>query len=188
VAVLNRRRPRHRLLPRHTAYEPQSENVQFSGYQPLEETPSPRPAPVAKAHSSNPFRFSDNQFEVEPERRSQTSARSRSSRAHAVPRRRPCRQGQRGERADRGWHAKKRRRSRRILGTQPTIRHDANPEEDLAAKDSAVGEPRRGPTNLKRKSRSGHAARRIGHDAAPEEDLAAKDSTAERTDGGGRRT
>ena len=81
------------------AYEPQSENVQFVD-RPLEETPAPRPAPVAKAPEQPLPDFPITKYEVEPEE----------------------------EVAD--------------LGTQPdesgTMQY---PEEDLAAKESAVGEP-----------------------------------------------
>lgn len=81
------------------AYEPQSESVQFVD-RPLEETPPPPPAPVAKAPEQPLPDFPITTYEVEPEE----------------------------EVGD--------------LGTQPdesgTMQY---PEEELAAKDSAVGEP-----------------------------------------------
>ena len=81
------------------AYEPQSESVQFVD-RPLEETPPPPPAPVAKAPEQPLPDFPITKYEIEPEE----------------------------EVGD--------------LGTQPdesgTMQY---PEEDLAAKDSVVGEP-----------------------------------------------
>ena len=81
------------------AYEPQSESVQFVD-RPLEETPPPPPAPVAKAPEQPLPDFPITKYEIEPEE----------------------------EVGD--------------LGTQPdesgTMQY---PEEDLAAKESVVGEP-----------------------------------------------
>jgi outer membrane protein OmpA-like peptidoglycan-associated protein len=81
------------------AYEPQSENVQFVD-RPLEETPPPPPAPVAKAPEQPLPDFPITKYEVEPEEEVED------------------------------------------LGTQPdesgTMQY---PEQDLAAKDSVVGEP-----------------------------------------------
>src|SRR6266850_1050429 len=48
------------------AYEPQSENVQFVD-RPLEATPPPRPAPVAKAPEQPLPDFPITKYEVEPE-------------------------------------------------------------------------------------------------------------------------
>ena len=117
------------------AYEPQSENVQFVD-RPLEETPAPRPAPVAKAPEQPLPDFPITKYEVEPEE----------------------------EVAD--------------LGTQPdesgTMQY---PEEDLAAKESAVGEPAEVADEPEEEVGDlGTQPDESGTMQYPEEDLAAKES------------
>ncbi|HEV8644681.1 MAG TPA: OmpA family protein [Burkholderiales bacterium] len=116
-------------------YEPQSENVQFVD-RPLEETPPPPPAPVAKAPEQPLPDFPITTYEVEPEE----------------------------EVGD--------------LGTQPdesgTMQY---PEEDLAAKDSMVGEPAEVADEPEEEVADlGTQPDDSGTMQYPEEDLAAKDS------------
>jgi outer membrane protein OmpA-like peptidoglycan-associated protein len=117
------------------AYEPQSESVQFVD-RPLEETPPPPPAPVAKAPEQPLPDFPITKYEVEPEE----------------------------EVGD--------------LGTQPdesgTMQY---PEEELAAKDSAVGEPMEVAEEPEEEVADlGTQPDDSGATQYPEEDLAAKDS------------
>src|SRR6266404_5649736 len=126
------------------AYEPQSENVQFVD-RPLEETPSPRPAPVAKAPEQPLPDFPITKYEVEPEEEvadlgtqpdesgtTQYPEDDLAAKDSVVSG--PTEAADEEEEEEVG-----------DLGTQPdesgTMQY---PEEDLAAKDSAVGEPTAG--------------------------------------------
>ena len=123
------------------AYEPKSESVQFVA-RPLEETPPPRPAPVAKAPEQPLPDFPISKYEVEPEeevgdlgtqpdesgtvRYPEEDLAARDSVVSG-----PTEVAEEEEEEEVG-----------DLGTQPddsgTMQY---PEEDLAAKDSGVGEP-----------------------------------------------
>ena len=117
------------------AYEPKSESVQIVD-RPLEETPPPPPAPVAKAPEQPLPDFPITTYEVEPEE----------------------------EVGD--------------LGTQPDESGtEQYPEEDLAAKDSVVGEPTEMADEEEEEVADlGTQPDESGTMQYPEEDLAAMDS------------
>src|SRR5882672_6354217 len=160
------------------AYEPQSENVQFVD-RPLEETPPPRPAPVAKAPEQPLPDFPITKYEVEPEEEvadlgtqpdesgtTQYPEDDLAAKDSVVSG--PTEAADEEEEEEVG-----------DLGTQPdesgTMQY---PEEDLAAKDSAVGEPTAGADEPEEEVGDlGTQPDESGTMQHPEEDLAAKDST-----------
>ncbi len=158
------------------AYEPQGESVQFSD-RPLEETPPPRPAPVAKAPEQPLPDFPVTKYEVEPEEEvgdlgtqpdesgtMQYPEEDLAAKDSVVSGPTEVADEEEEEVGD--------------LGTQPddsgTMQY---PEEDLAAKDSVVGEPTEVADEPEEEVGDlGTQPDDSGTLQYPEEDLAAKDS------------
>ena len=159
------------------AYEPQSENVQLVD-RPLEETPPPRPAPVAKAPEQPLPDFPITKYEVEPEEEvGDLGTQPDDSGAMQYPEEDLAAMdstvGEPTEMAD-----EEEEEEVGDLGTQPddsgTMQY---PEEDLAAMDSTVGEPTEVAEEPDEEVGDlGTQADESGTVQYPEQDLAAKDS------------
>jgi outer membrane protein OmpA-like peptidoglycan-associated protein len=158
------------------AYEPKSENVQFVD-RPLEETPPPPPAPVAKAPEQPLPDFPITKYEVEPEEEvgdlgtqpEESAAADYSEEELAA---KDSVVGEPSEVAD------EEEEEVADLGTQPddsgTMQY---PEEDLAAMDSVVGEPTQVADEPEEEVGDlGTQPDDSGTMQYPEEDLAAMDS------------
>jgi len=161
------------------AYEPQSENVQFVD-RPLEESPPPPPAPVAKAPEQPLPDFPITKYEVEPEEEvGDLGTQPDESGTMQYPEQElaakdsvvsgPTEVAEEEEEEEVG-----------DLGTQPddsgTMQY---PEEDLAAMDSVVGEPAEAADEPEEEVGDlGTQPDESGTMQYPEQDLAAKSSVA----------